>query len=169
MSRSMRRPLILAVSAAALGLALSGCISPNTSHESGAHNSSPEPEASATPEAVYLSTLSEGQCYLIPNEEESSMVLPVDCSVPHDGEVLLVETVTPTMAASQDELGDAAHEQCQALLESYVGTPAHDAGVSVTSIVPAGDNWNDGTRTWTCAASATSNKYLTKTLRDSAN
>ena len=32
MSRSMRRPLILAVSAAALGLALSGCISPNTSH-----------------------------------------------------------------------------------------------------------------------------------------
>ena len=97
------------------------------------------------------------------------MVLPVDCSVPHDGEVLLVETVTPTMAASQDELGDAAHEQCQALLESYVGTPAHDAGVSVTSIVPAGDNWNDGTHTWTCAASATSNKYLTKTLRDSAN
>ena len=90
MSRSMRRPLILAVSAAALGLALSGCISPNTSHESGARNSSPEPEASATPEAVYLSTLSEGQCYLIPNEEESSMVLPVDCSVPHDGEVLLV-------------------------------------------------------------------------------
>ena len=49
MSRSMRRPLILAVSAAALGLALSGCISPNTSHESGARNSSPEPEASATP------------------------------------------------------------------------------------------------------------------------
>lgn len=127
-----RSPLVLAGAALAGALALSGCT------------------------ALFggnVFTLSVGDCFdaMATENNEVSDVPTVDCSEPHDFEVIRAVNMEGSAYPGADALFEFADAECEAAFEAYTGRSYSDSGgLDYDYLYPTQGSWAVGDREVLC-------------------
>ena len=103
----------------------------------------------ATGDTVYVSDLALGNCFQAPASGDLVTVIDtVDCALPHDLEVFVVDEELFASAApgapypGQADVADRADEDCRAAFETFVGTPYDDSALDFFTIYPSEATWD---------------------------
>lgn len=94
-----------------------------------------------------------GTCFTLPGGETVASVKAVDCSTPHDAQVIATTTLdSPSMPSTQD-LDRRAQEFCTEAFGTWVGVPYATSSLDLQWWVPTRDSWDRaGDRGITCIA-----------------
>ena len=122
-------------------------------------------------EGVLLDDVRVGDCADVPADVEAILALPtVPCDSPHDIEAF----ARVSHAAAPDDpypstaaLDNEAFGLCLRRVESYVGVPALEAGLSVFTVVPSAESWRSGDRNILCLLQDPTLVKLPASVRDS--
>ena len=102
----------------------------------------------ATGDTVYVNDLARGDCFQAPAGGDLVTVIDtVDCALPHDLEVFVVDEVFATSGPGspypgQEDVADRADEDCKAAFETFVGTPYDDSSLDFFTIYPSEETWD---------------------------
>ena len=100
---------------------------------------------------------------------EVSSLPGVPCSEPHDNEVYAVFDVTFGSFPGDEQMADAAFEQCLARFEDFVGTTYDVSTLDITALYPSGQSWKmQNDREVVCAIYDMNGGKLTGSSKDSA-
>ena len=85
---------------------------------------------------------------------DKEVILRLDCSAPHQYEVIGVVDVPDPPAAypAEDELAAVAKKLCPPLFPSYVGRPYETSKLELGWIFPKPDQWHPGAQRIACTA-----------------
>jgi hypothetical protein len=99
-----------------------------------------------------VENLAVGDCFVAGQVEEIDQVPVVDCSEPHDSEVMASVEITgfSSQYPGEDPLFDALFDDCVTKFPSYVGEPFETSQYYIDTWIPLLDGWNDGDRTGLC-------------------
>ena len=137
-----RRVLVLAGSAVALSVALSGCSAINSILGSGSGDANRDEESGQVTESANVNVFSVklGDCMLDSGTGSLTNADILPCSEPHDQEVYY-EITMPDGEFSDADI-DAATQECIGdAYTSFVGVAYDDSELAVTTLVPTKDSW----------------------------
>lgn len=99
-----------------------------------------------------VENLAVGDCFVAGQVEEIDQVPVVQCSEPHDSEVMASVEIEgfASQYPGEDPLFDALFDECVTLFPSYVGEPFETSLYYIDTWIPLLDGWNDGDRTGLC-------------------
>ncbi|MGO4487374.1 hypothetical protein [Microbacterium sp. 2RAF4] len=137
-----RRALMLAGSAVALSVALTGCSALNSILGSGSGDANRDEETGQVTESSNVGVFSVklGDCMLDTGTGMLTDANVLPCTDPHDQEVYY-EITMPDGEFSDSDI-DAATQECVGdAYTSFVGVAYDDSALNVTTLVPTKDSW----------------------------
>lgn len=137
-----RRALMLAGSAVALSVALTGCSALNSILGSGSGDANRDEETGQVTESSNVGVFSVklGDCMLDTGTGMLTDANVLPCTDPHDQEVYY-EITMPDGEFSDTDI-DAATQECVGdAYTSFVGVAYDDSALNVTTLVPTKDSW----------------------------
>lgn len=120
--------------------------------------------ATTEPGSPVIGGIRAGDCLNTKNTQNEILRLP--CSQPHDEEVFAHRDLGDGDWPGQDALSDRAERICSAAAASFIGIPADQTGLMISSFQPGEQEWREGDHTIDCTL-ADPNGKTTGTLRDS--
>ena len=100
---------------------------------------------------------------------EVSSLPGVPCSEPHDNEVYAVFDVRFDSFPGDDQMSDAAFEQCLNRFAGFVGVDYESSTLDITALYPSSQSWSvQDDREVICAVFEMNGEKLTGSAKDSA-
>ena len=100
---------------------------------------------------------------------EVSSLPGVPCSEPHDNEVYAVFDVSFDSFPGDDQMADAAFEQCLDRFAGFVGVDYESSMLDITALYPSSQSWSaQNDREVVCAVFEMNGGKLTGSAKDSA-
>jgi hypothetical protein len=142
MKMRTRRALMLAGSAVALAVALSGCSVINGILGSGSGDANRDEESGQVTESANVGVFSVklGDCMLDTGSGTLTDANILPCSDPHDQEIYY-EITMPDGEFSDADIDTATQECVGDAFTTFVGVGFQDSALDVTTLVPTKDSW----------------------------
>lgn len=92
-----------------------------------------------------------GTCFDDPSSFESVTDVPIlDCSEPHDNEVIALDQIGTTSYPGDDTVTSVSEETCVRVFDGAMGVPYLDSPYEVGWFSPSQDSWDVGDREIIC-------------------
>jgi len=123
--------------------------------------------AACTPSVLALDV---GACFDDPPSFESVTDVPIlDCSEPHDNEVIALEQMRATSYPGDESVASLSEDACVRVFDGAMGVPYLDSPYEVGWFSPSQDSWDVGDREIICFVFDPTLEKITGSVRGSTS